>query len=212
MAADFPDDELVARMGAGESAAFEELVRRHLGSIFGLARRLTGTESEAEDVTQEVFTRLWVKAPAWRPGVAQLTTWLYRVTANLAVDVWRRRGPPVVELDPEDPAVGTTAGAEEALEADQEQARLGAAVATLPERQRTAVTLSYTSGLSNVEAAAVMEVLVKAFEALLVRAKRELRRRLASDGAPTAVRTGGAGFGGAGGGGIGRDGPEGDSA
>ena len=101
---------------------------------------------------------------------------------------------------------------EEALEADQEQARLGAAVAALPERQRTAVTLSYTSGLSNVEAAAVMEVSVKAFEALLVRAKRELRRRLASDGAPTAVRTGGAGFGGAGGGGIGRDGLEGDSA
>ena len=51
MAADFPDDELVARTVAGESAAFEELVRRHLGSTFGLARRLTGTESEAEDVT-----------------------------------------------------------------------------------------------------------------------------------------------------------------
>ena len=189
MAADFPDDELVARTVAGESAAFEELVRRHLGSTFGLARRLTGTESEAEDVTQEVFTRLWLKAPAWRPGAARLTTWLYRVTANLAVDAWRRRGPAAVELDPEDPAVGTVAAAEEALEADQEQARLGAAVAALPERQRTAVTLTYTSGLSNAEAAAVMEVSVKAFEALLVRAKRELRRRLADGGAPEVSRT-----------------------
>ena len=195
MAADFPDDELVARTVAGESAAFEELVRRHLGSTFGLARRLTGTESEAEDVTQEVFTRLWLKAPAWRPGAARLTTWLYRVTANLAVDAWRRRGPAAVELDPEDPAVGTVAAAEEALEADQEQARLGAAVAALPERQRTAVTLTYTSGLSNAEAAAVMEVSVKAFEALLVRAKRELRRRLADGGAPEVSRTGGAGAG-----------------
>ena len=196
MAADFPDDELVARTVAGESAAFEELVRRHLGSTFGLARRLTGTESEAEDVTQEVFTRLWLKAPAWRPGAARLTTWLYRVTANLAVDAWRRRGPAAVELDPEDPAVGTVAAAEEALEADQEQARLGAAVAALPERQRTAVTLTYTSGLSNAEAAAVMEVSVKAFEALLVRAKRELRRRLADGGAPEVPPAGGGGTGG----------------
>jgi RNA polymerase sigma-70 factor (ECF subfamily) len=204
VAADFPDDELVARTVAGESAAFEELVRRHLGSTFGLARRLTGTESEAEDVTQEVFTRLWLKAPAWRPGAARLTTWLYRVTANLAVDAWRRRGPAAVELDPEDPAVGTVAAAEEALEADQEQARLGAAVAALPERQRTAVTLTYTSGLSNAEAAAVMEVSVKAFEALLVRAKRELRRRLADGGAPEVPPAGGGGTGG--------DGPEGDSA
>ncbi len=175
------DDRLLARAGAGERRAFDTLVGRHLDRTYALARRLTGSDSEAQDVTQEAFTRVWLKAPTWRPGQARFSTWLYRVTANLSVDAQRRRGPPTVEIDPEDPAVGSSGAAEELVAADQEDARLAAAVAALPERQRAAVALTYTSGLSNAEAAAVMEVSVKAFEALLVRAKRELRRRLAEE-------------------------------
>jgi RNA polymerase sigma-70 factor (ECF subfamily) len=175
------DDRLLARAGEDDRRAFEELVGRHLDRTYALARRLTGSDSEADDVTQEVFTRAWLKAPTWRPGQARFSTWLYRVTANLSVDVRRRRGPPVVEIDPDDPAVGTADAAETVVAAGQEDARLAAAVAALPERQRTAVALTYTSGLSNAEAAAVMEVSVKAFEALLVRAKRELRQRLAGE-------------------------------
>jgi RNA polymerase sigma-70 factor (ECF subfamily) len=64
----------------------------------------------------------------------------------------------------------------------ERQARIVAAVAELPERQRAAIALSYTAGLSNAAAAESLQISVKAFESLLVRAKRELRERLAGDG------------------------------
>jgi RNA polymerase sigma-70 factor (ECF subfamily) len=175
------DDQLLARAGGDDRRAFEALVGRHLDRTYALARRLTGSDGEAEDVTQEVFTRVWLKAPTWRPGQARFSTWLYRVTANLSADARRRRGPPAADLDPEDPALGSADPAEDLLAAGEEEGRLAAAVAALPERQRAAVALTYTSGLTNAEAAAVMEVSVKAFEGLLVRAKRELRRRLAEE-------------------------------
>ena len=70
----------------------------------------------------------------------------------------------------------------EDIAARQRQAEIAAAVANLPERQRTAIALSYTAGMSNAQAAETMEISVKAFESLLVRAKRELRGRLAGDG------------------------------
>jgi RNA polymerase sigma-70 factor (ECF subfamily) len=70
----------------------------------------------------------------------------------------------------------------EDIETRQRNAQIQAAVADLPERQRTAIALSYTAGMSNAQAAETMEISVKAFESLLVRAKRELRGRLAGDG------------------------------
>ena len=180
MTADLSDDELIVRVARGDGAAFASLVFRHQGRLLALAMRVTGGRAAAEDVVQECFTRAWVQAPRWRPlgggrthGVA---AWLSRVTLNLALDQSRLRRHAPLETAPEAP--DPSLAADEAIIAAERHAWLSAAVRALPERQRAAISLSYDAGLSNAEAAAVLETSIGAFELLLVRARRALRTGL----------------------------------
>ena len=174
------DAELLRAVADGDRAAFDRLSRRHLDRAYGVALRMTGSRADAEDVVQDVFLRLWLKPGAWRPGQAQFSTWLYRVVVNRCLDLKRR--PKGADLDaieePQDP----DDNAEDTLLQAERGRALEAAVAQLPERQRAAIVLTYTAGLRNAEAASAMDISVKAFEALLVRAKRELRDHLAGEG------------------------------
>ena len=174
------DAELLRAIADGDRAAFDRLSRRHLDRAYGVALRMTGSKADAEDVVQDVFLRLWLRPDSWRPGQAMFSTWLYRVVVNRCLDLKRR--PKGTDLDsieePQDPDVNAEDGM---LEAERNRA-LDGAVNKLPERQRAAIVLTYTAGLRNAEAASAMEISVKAFEALLVRAKRELRDLLAGQG------------------------------
>lgn len=178
-AEDATDDDLIERVAQGDRRAFSALMARHVDHVHALAHRMTGSRSDAEDVVQEAFARVWTKAAGWRRGGARFSTWLYRVALNLCVDL-RRRGRAMV-ADPEaaEAVADPAPSAETALAAAQRSARVAAAVAQLPERQRAAIVLTYTGGLSNAEAADTLQVSVKAFEALLVRARRDLRAALA---------------------------------
>jgi RNA polymerase sigma-70 factor (ECF subfamily) len=141
---------------------------------------MTGSRADAQDVVQDVFLRLWQRPDAWRPGQAQFSTWLYRVVVNRCLDLKRR--PKGTDLDSVEEPQAPDANAEDSL-LDAERSRaLDDAVNHLPERQRAAIVLTYTAGLRNAEAASAMDISVKAFEALLVRAKRELRDFLAGQG------------------------------
>jgi RNA polymerase sigma-70 factor, ECF subfamily len=174
------DAGLLQAIAGGDRAAFDRLSRRHLDRAYGVALRMTGSKADAEDVTQDVFLRLWLRPESWQPGQAQFSTWLYRVVVNRCLDLKRR--PKGTDLDSVEEPQDPTANAEvELLEAERSRA-LDAAVARLPERQRAAIVLTYTAGLRNAEAALAMDISVKAFEALLVRAKRELRDDLAGQG------------------------------
>ena len=124
--------------------------------------------------------KVWQKAGQWQPGRAQFSTWLYRVVVNRCLDL--KRKPVNTALDNVAEQSDDRPDAYEDIVARQRQQKIAGAVADLPERQRTAIALSYTAGMSNVQAAETMEISVKAFESLLVRAKRELRGRLAGDG------------------------------
>ncbi len=170
------DDRLLSGIANGDGAAFAQLRERHLNRIFSLALRVTGSRADAEDAAQEAFTRAWRKAATWQPGVAKFSTWLYRVTMNLCIDA--RRKPRADQLDPDLPVVDPAPGAESVLLAHEQDQQVRAAMAALPERQREAMAFCYTLGLSNAEAAATMEISVKAYESLLVRAKRDIRARL----------------------------------
>jgi len=178
--ADHTDDGLLAQVAEGDRRAFAQLMDRHIDRAFSLAKRVLGNKSDADDVVQDAFLKVWQKAGQWQPGRAQFSTWLYRVVVNRCLDL--KRKPVNAALDNVAEQSDDRPDAYEDIEARQRQAKIVAAVADLPERQRTAVTLSYTVGLSNVQAAETMEISVKAFESLLVRAKRELRARLAEDG------------------------------
>jgi RNA polymerase sigma-70 factor (ECF subfamily) len=85
-----PDGELVSRAVAGERAAFEALLRRHYDRIHRLAWRMTGSRSEAEDVTQDVCCALVEKLASFK-GEAKFTTWLIGIAVNACRDHFRRR-------------------------------------------------------------------------------------------------------------------------
>jgi RNA polymerase sigma-70 factor (ECF subfamily) len=87
-----PDAEDVAGAGRGDRAAAARLIARHAPKLRGLARRMLGTDGEAEDAVQDVFLKLWTHAARWRPGAARFETWLYRVGLNACYDRLRRRG------------------------------------------------------------------------------------------------------------------------
>ncbi|MBX6323912.1 MAG: RNA polymerase sigma factor [Rhodospirillaceae bacterium] len=173
------DDDLIERVAAGDRRAFSALMSRHLDRAYSLAHRMTGSRSDAEDIVQEALARVWTKASSWQRGGARFSTWLYRVVLNLCVDLRRRSRLRPEGLDAAEEVVDPGPGAEASLAEAQRNARVAAAVAALPERQRAAVVLTYTTGLSNAEAAELMHLSVKAFEALLVRARRTLRASLA---------------------------------
>jgi RNA polymerase sigma-70 factor, ECF subfamily len=84
------DEDLALAACNGDRAAFSALVGRHYDRVFGFAWRLSGSRTEAEDLTQDIFAALPVKLRAWR-AEAKLSTWLYRVTLNAAHDRRRRQ-------------------------------------------------------------------------------------------------------------------------
>lgn len=175
--ADVPDEALLVLYANGDPAAARTLTLRLTPRVLSYARRMLGDLAEAEDVAQEAMLRLWRIAAEWRQGEAQVSTWLYRVAANLCTDrLRRRRG---VGLDAiAEPPDGRPTVDETMIDADR-SAALEAALAALPERQRQAVVLRHLEGLTNPEIAEVMEIGVEAVESLTARGKRALSALLA---------------------------------
>lgn len=173
---DDPDGELVRRVGEGDEAAIAQLVRMKLPRMLALGQRLLGNPAEAEDVAQELFLRVWRHAAKWQPGKARFDTWMHRVALNLCNDRLRQRRPLQLaeSWDAPDPAPGVEAAIEEADRA----AAVDQALGRLPSRQREAIVLTYYQALSNLEAAAVMEIGTEALESLLARGRRTLQAQL----------------------------------
>ncbi|GIL41540.1 RNA polymerase sigma factor [Roseiterribacter gracilis] len=175
------DETLMRRIGEGNRAAFATLLRRHLQRTQSLATRLTGSASDGEEVAQEAFQRVWTHAARWKPvaegGKARFTTWLYRITANLAID--RRRKPRTTPIEDAPEPIDESADGFARVHERQLGQRVGTAVSALPPRQREVLVLCFYEGRSNVEAAELLDLTVGAVESLLVRARRALRATLA---------------------------------
>lgn len=85
-----PDSVLVERCVAGDTAAWEDLVRLHTRRVYGICYRFTGRDSEAQDLTQEVFLRIFRTVKSFRMDEGSFATWTARVTRNLLIDHYRR--------------------------------------------------------------------------------------------------------------------------
>jgi RNA polymerase sigma-70 factor (ECF subfamily) len=174
-AMDDSDEALMARVARGDEQAFRALARRHLPAMVALARRILGNAADAEDVAQEAMLRVWTHAPRWQP-LALFRTWLTRVVVNLCLD--RKRRAPWIKLEAAGEIVDLAPGASEQAEADERERLLAAAIEELPARQRTAIVLTYSEGMSNAQVAEILDTTVSAVETLLMRGKQNLRRAL----------------------------------
>ena len=176
------DDELMARVAGGDAAAFDRLAARHMRRAVALAQRMTGNPSDADEIAQEAFLRVWQHAGRWDGGRATFTTWLYRIVMNLAIDRGRRPGwSPLEEAgDPPDESPDALTRIAERQTAE----RVNRALAALPDRQRAAVVLFHQEGLSLRQAAEVLTMGETAFASLLARARSALKSALAAGGEP----------------------------
>ena len=84
------DARLVERCLTGDDSAWEELVRQHTKRVYGICYRFTGTDGEAQDITQEVFLRIFQTLKSFRAGEGSFVVWLTRLTRNLLIDNYRR--------------------------------------------------------------------------------------------------------------------------
>lgn len=172
-----PDEELVRRIGAGDEAAMRALVARKLPRLLALARRMLGDATEAEDVAQETFVRIWRYAAGWRTERARFDTWIHRVALNLCYDRLRRRR----EWTSEDLPEIVDGDHAEAQRHEDDSLRVERALKAIAPRQREAIVLTYYQTMSNAEAAAVMDVSIEALESLLARGRRSLQTLLMGD-------------------------------
>jgi RNA polymerase sigma-70 factor (ECF subfamily) len=175
------DRVLMIAFASGDDAAFARVVGAEAPRLVRFARSmLSASPAEAEEVVQEALLRLWQYAENWQPN-GRVSTWLHQVVYRLCIDSIRRRRPSVEigamegELEDDSPAPDS------ALIRADDVVVVQAAIARLPERQRTALLLCHFQEMGQAEAAAVMGIGESAYESLLARARRRLRVWLAPE-------------------------------
>jgi len=185
-----PDlSQLLDSIRLGDESAFRQLYETTKGRVFNTALSYVRSREDAEEITQDVFLEVFRSVGAFK-GEASVTTWIYRITVNKALDFQKRKkrqkrfafltslfdsSTGEVVHHPTDffhPGI--------ALENQENAARLFQAIDQLPEKQKTAYILTRIEGLTNIEAASVMTVTVGAVESLLQRANENLKKQLAS--------------------------------
>jgi RNA polymerase sigma-70 factor (ECF subfamily) len=178
------DAALMALVARGDTSAFEELVERHQTLVLGTVARMLGSNSDVEDVAQQVFIRVWKGAPRYTP-TAKFTTWLLTITRNLVFnEVRRRKRHPAETLDVHQGEESLplpdrhTRIPDQSLLDEEMQRAVDSAIQALPEKQRLAVILRRYEERSYEEIAQVLELSVPAVKSVLFRARTELRAAL----------------------------------
>ncbi len=172
----------MTRARNGDRAAFSDLVRIHQDEVYTLALRLVADRELAADVSQEAFVRAWRALPNFR-GDAKFSTWLHRITVNVAWTQRRRqrrhRADPIDDVFAEPVADGITP--ERAAESAAMQVRLREALQQLPEPIRGVVVLKDVYGWSHNEIAEHLGITVTAAKVRLHRGRKQLRSQLWSE-------------------------------
>jgi RNA polymerase sigma-70 factor, ECF subfamily len=181
---DAEDVRLMRLVAGGDTGAFEQLVERHQALVAGTVARMLGSNSDVEDIAQQVFIRVWKSAGRY-VARAKFTTWLLKITRNLVFNEMRRtkRHPHMpVQIEPEAEAIPLkdegAASPDATLLQSELQKAIEDAIGLLPDTQRMALVLRRYEELSYEEIADVLDLSVPAVKSLLFRARTELRERL----------------------------------
>ncbi len=176
----------MALIKQGDTEALRQLIEAHQHRVIGTVAKMLGDDSDAEDIAQQVFIRVWKSAARYEP-TAKFTTWLFKITRNLVFNELRRRKRhPTRSLDStadEDdrplqmPDPGTKA-ADTALLDDEMQSAIQKAIEELPEVQRMAIILRRYDDIPYEEIGEILGLSVPAVKSVLFRARTELREKL----------------------------------
>lgn len=178
-----PDAELMLTFCRGQEDAFVELYRRYRDRIVAFCKRIVGTDAQAEEAAQDVFIKLYRARDGYTPR-SRFSTFIYRIAANHCLNLQARvehkhvaRG---VEIDarPAPSASQAAPAPHAALEQGELREQLSRALATLPDRQRTALVLVHYEGLSYEEAAEAIDVTESALKSLIHRARGAMMEQL----------------------------------
>jgi RNA polymerase sigma-70 factor (ECF subfamily) len=187
------DLELVRRAQKGDEAAFRSLVERHQRRAFAIAIGLVRNEQDARDLVQDAFLRVHKSLPSFQ-GSSSFFTWLYRIVTNLAIDLVRRPGRNVVELEEEHqrtsspnneptdhPWVARVDGADpiDVLRRKELAARMRTAIDALPSYHKAVILMREVEGLSYEEMAEAMQVSKGTIMSRLFHARQKLQKALA---------------------------------
>ncbi len=166
------DIELVDKANSGDAQALESLFQKHYMAVYRLAYKWCGIKEDAEDIAQEVFIKLVRKLSTFGRK-SSFRTWLYRITVNTAKDYGRqrtRRNDHEAPFDDQRHPDEADPRATDAMAATQ----LAKAISRLPEKQRAAVLLVYSEGLSHREAAKILECREKTVSWRIFQARKRL--------------------------------------
>lgn len=181
LGASFPemtDEELAARSAAGDGEAFRVLIGRHVDRVYGYCTRVTGNRTDAEDLVQDVFLRVWRNGHRWDGERLPFEAWLMVLARRICIDYMRRKKPGSHVALVDEMFVDPEPGPHERAQERNIARKVQQALMTLPVSQRSAIVLRYYQGYSNEEAAAILEVTVYALESLLKRGRANLQRVL----------------------------------
>lgn len=182
------DTGLIERCLAGEQAGWEELIQAHSRRVYSICYRFTGTIAEAQDLTQEVFLRVFKSLVSYRSGEGSFAVWLTRLTRNLLVDHYRRTKNERATDNLEDklgqlPEGSRVGGATDALVSVRETKEvLQAALAKLSPELREALILRDIEELEYREIARVLDIPEGTVKSRLNRGRAELARTLRREG------------------------------
>ena len=178
------DEILVAQVARGDSAALETLYERYASTILGISLKTIGDQAIAEDILQETFWRVWRHAASFQTQLGSFTSWLFRITRNLAIDMYRQRSSRLPSLNtiddvPEfDQTPDPTANVAEQAQSSLKRQQVRKALATLPPLQRQVIEMAYFLGMTRQE---IAEATGEALGTIHTRARlglQKLRREL----------------------------------
>ena len=174
------DRELVTACVAGEPGAFEFLVERHQRTVYRLCYRFVGNHEHASDLFQEVFLRVHRGLRRFK-GDAALSTWLYRIGVNICLNHVSRKRPETDLIDPERHVDSSNASPADLVARDERAARVRAAIARLPTKQRATLILRVYHELSHQEIANILGNSVGTVKANFFHALGNLKKHLAAE-------------------------------
>ena len=185
MAEEIPDHQFMSAIAQEDEGALRLLIERHQKAVYGTILKMIGDATEAEDLAQRVFIRVFQSAPRYRPE-AQFNTWLMTIVRNLVLNEYRRRQrkpwESLFHSDDEEPrefSDATQRTASEHLQANELKSAIESALRELPEKQRSAIILSRYHEMPYEEIAKTLKISLSSTKSLIFRARETLKVSLA---------------------------------